>query len=155
MCTCFAISARTSRGAPVSLDCRFLKPLSTNRLVSRSCDLIAGGSTCASFSLSSWCCVFNSVSCIRRKFDNPMLVIASVQLRICCSICSTRRRGVRPARGSCRCPERRDHLDAGKLKPLKDTQRIDEVTAEAACVSHFWAISYIAVVFGVIHFCLR
>ena len=90
-----------------------------------------------SFSLSSWCCVSNAVSCIRIKFDNPMLVIASVQLRICCSICSTRRRGVRPARGSCRCPERQDHLDAGKLKPLKDTQRIDEVTAEAGLCQSF------------------
>jgi len=69
--------------------------------------------------------------------------------------CRGRRRGVRPARCSCRCPERQDHLDGGKLKSLEDSQRIDEVTAEAACVSHFWAISYIAVVFGVIHFCLR
>ena len=137
MCTCFAISARTNRGTPVSIDCRFLKPPCTNRLVSRSCDLIAGGSTCASFSLSSWCCVFNSVSCIRRKFDNPMLVIASVQLGICCSICLIRRRGVRLARCSCRCPERQDHLDAGKLKPLKDTQRIDAVTAEAGLCQSF------------------
>jgi hypothetical protein len=89
--TCFAISARTSRASPVHRDSKFRTCAATNRLVSRSRDLIARGSKLSSFSVNSWCSVSRSVSCTRREFESPMVAIASVQLRICRSTWSTRR----------------------------------------------------------------
>jgi hypothetical protein len=85
-----ARSLPRSSGLAVLGSCR----TSTNRRVSRGCNLTTRGSEPASFSGSSRCSVSRSMSCARREFDSPMLAIASVQLRIRRSASSMRRRTV-------------------------------------------------------------
>ena len=50
-CTCFAISARTSRASHARIDCKSLSRASANRLVSRSRNLSVRGSEPMSFLL--------------------------------------------------------------------------------------------------------